>query len=111
MVRLQHGKAEPNGLLRANRTMEPFSRGAGEDTPLTKSAYGSMRRAGVILLRQAGWHRKRTYYSCPSRSLSGTGVFVCPNPICISKSLVGQPSEFPKSLIWWKLPRFCSCPV
>lgn len=112
MVRLQHGKAEPNGLLRANRTMEPFSRGAGEDTPLTKSAYGSMRRAGVILLRQARVAPQENLLLLSQQKFGlGQEFLFGPNPICISKSSVGQPSEFPKSLIWWKLRRFCSCPV
>ena len=49
---MQHGKTELNGLLRANRTgltRDP-SRSAGEDTPLTISAYDGMRRVGVMFL-------------------------------------------------------------
>ena len=63
----------PEGKPNADSVL--VSRGDGEDTSLSKSAYDSMRRVGVIYITSSRVAPQEIYHSCPSMNLTGTGVF------------------------------------
>lgn len=107
---MQHGKTELNGLLRANRTgiTQNPSRSAGEDTPLTISAYDSMRRVGVMFLVTSSRvaPQENLLLLSQQKFVWDRSFLLALTRFARCKSLVGQPSEFPKSLIWQEFTTF-----
>lgn len=73
------------------------SRGDGEDTPLSKSAYGSMRRVGVIHITPSRVAPQEIHRSCPSINLNWDRSFLfytvdCQNPavstVCLLSAII-----------------------